>query len=256
MFWISIDDYTKNFSGTAIAYVEDLHDNYVIHVSGYEHFFTFHFDDPASAVSVVLAQYSEKMQGRIPGWKSGPSRLIVAKETGDAKFPFEYLASRNELYDEEVVIMLGDIDAGTYYVYSDINDYTDGTPLPTTEYTVRVYSASDPHFEQIDASPEGFIESVMGSCMFKTDKKELLDGNDIVYYYGWSAKCGYLTMCYMNNSENKTLHINTILKSYDKEGIIPPNENMSTPEGDPATIGPGEVKVYPLYWYLYKGGNA
>lgn len=29
-FWITIADYTKNFSGTAIAYVEDLHENKVV----------------------------------------------------------------------------------------------------------------------------------------------------------------------------------------------------------------------------------
>ena len=126
-FWISIADYTKNFSGTAIAYVEDLHENKVVRVTDYESFFKFTIEEKASSVSVILAQFSEKMKGRIEGWKTSGIRLIVAKESNDKRFKYQYIDSRNELYNEEVVIMLGDIDAGTYYLYADINDYKDDT---------------------------------------------------------------------------------------------------------------------------------
>lgn len=83
MFWISIADYTKNFSGTAICYVEDLHSNHVIRVSEYENFFKFTLEENASSVSVILAQFSEKMKGRIPDWKTSGIRLVVAKESSD-----------------------------------------------------------------------------------------------------------------------------------------------------------------------------
>lgn len=139
------------------------------------------------------------MKGRIEGWKTSGIRLIVAKESNNQRFKYEYIDSRNELYNEEVVIMLGDIDAGTYYLYADINDYKDDTQLPTSEYSVRVYSAQNVQLEKID-QPEGFIDSVMGSCVFKTQTLKPLAGNDIKYYYGWAAKCGYLAMLYVNDS--------------------------------------------------------
>ena len=83
------------------------------------------------------------MNGRIKGWKTSGIRLIVAKESNDRWFKYEYIDSKDELYNEEVVIMLGDIEIGTYYLYADINDYLDGSWLPTSEYSVRIYTAQN-----------------------------------------------------------------------------------------------------------------
>jgi len=144
--------------------------------------------------------------------------------------------------------------AGTYYLYSNINDPKDGGKIATQEYSVRVYTASHITFQVID-KPNGFIESVIGHCAFKTCTLTPLVGNDIKYYYGWAANCGYLVMLYVNDSTDTTLSINTMITDYDKDGVIPIPSTL-TPEGDHADIPPSKIKVYPMYWYLYKGCNA
>ena len=122
------------------------------------------------------------------------------------------------------------------------------------EHSVRVYTASNTTLVEIP-KPDLFIESIIGNCCFKTCTLNPLVGSDIKYYYGWAAECGYLCMLYVNDSQSTTLNINTIITDYDKEGVIPVPGTLN-PEGDPATVAPGQVKIYPMYWYLYKGCNA
>lgn len=89
------------------------------------------------------------MQGWIQGWKPTSKRLIVARaHSGD--FPYEYVDSKYESWNEEVVIRFGEmLEPGTYYIYADTQDPDDGNVIDW-EYTVRVYTSSYIDLQRID----------------------------------------------------------------------------------------------------------
>jgi len=218
-----------------------------------ESFFTFTIDEPAFRLSIILAQFSQKMQGRIQGWKPTSKWLVVAR-AGSGEFPYEYVDSKYETWNEEVVIRLGEMtEPGTYYIYADTQDPDDGNVI-NWEYSVRVYTSSYIDLQRID-QPDGFLKSVLGSCVEqKCEFKPLV--NNVKYYYGWVANTGYLVMHYHNQSPDMTLKIWTFLKDYDKDGVYPCDEIRDIPEGEELDLTPGMRLTYPIYWYLYKGCNA
>jgi len=141
------------------------------------------------------------MQGWISGWKPTSKRLVIAK-AGSGDFAYEYIDSKYETWNEEVVIRLPEmIEPGTYYIYADVQDPDDGNVIDW-EYTVRVYTSSYIELQKID-QPEGFMKSVLGSCIEKTCQFKSIADNlkNVKYYYGWAANTGYLVMHYHNQSE-------------------------------------------------------
>ena len=209
----------------------------MIHTTDIESFYTFTIEEPAFRLSVVLAQWSAKMQGRIQGWKPTSKRIIVAKQ-GSGDFPYEYVESKYETWNEEVVIRFGEyLEPGTYYIYADIEEPEGG--FLDNEYTVRVYTSQYIDLQKID-QPDGFVKSVMGSCVEKTCQfKPLASNLNVKYYYGWAANTGYLVMHYHNQSDETTLHLTTFLKDYDKDGVWPCDELRDIPEGETVDLVPG-----------------
>jgi len=53
----------------------------------------------------------------------------------------------------------------------------------------------------------------------------------------------------VNDSKDTTLSINTMVKDYNKEGVVPVPGTLA-PEGDHADVAPGQVKVYPMFWKM------
>ncbi len=85
VFFMSDSDFRTYFDGVAICYFEDTHSNSTVRSSGSQGFFSFEVPKETKFASIFLSQPTQKMEGRIKGFKVSPSRFIIGKENNDPK---------------------------------------------------------------------------------------------------------------------------------------------------------------------------